>query len=443
MAAELDLVTESRTYIQKLQVPAEEIQARLQSLTAFERVGLPSSRNEDWKYIAWSKVAKNIYKPLEEGVSHLSKMSMAAGTFGLTSKDAVYYNPNEFHVWRLLNQELQQSPSSSVLDPMSISFHIENHALQNVSVSEQSTSLDLLFDALATKVLRLTIAGNTSVAKPLLIHELFVNAVASQQHQSVEIIVGQNSKVQIIYFDQSQGASFFRQLKTKVILHENASLDFIRVQNLGQDASMVDQFEVVPAQGAVVKHLTVSLGAQLYRQNLVTDICHRDIEVVANGLAVLNETQMTDVYTQLRHQSGGSLTRQTFKSLLADQSKLNFNGMILIAAGAKKASSEQLNKNLLLSTRAEANSKPQLQIYSDDVKATHGSTTGQLNRDEIFYFQSRAISEQQAVQMLSVGHVSELIYQIDAPVIQEFVLDQVKHKLMSMKFETSHLKAHT
>ncbi len=434
MASSLDLVSESRKYIQGLSISPDEKKSRLESLEQFFQMGLPTAKQEDWKYFSWNHFAQSTYKPLAEGVTELSKISMAAGAFGLTSKDAVYYNPNHFFVWRFLNQELQQSPPNE--NPNQFSLKIQDQRFdQSVQGLRNKNSLGHLFRSLSTKAIVLEIPDNVSLSKPILIHELFVNALPTQQHQEIQIIIGKNSKTQVIYFDQSQGSDFFRQLRHKITVKENASVDLIRIQSLGKDATLIEDIEVSTEKGAQIRHLTVSLGAQNYRQNLVSNIQHSDVLVEANAMAILSENQLADIYTQLRHIEGGSLTKQTVKSLLGDQSKFNFNGMIVIGEGAKKANSEQLNKNLLLSPRAEANSKPQLQIYSDDVKATHGSTTGQLNKDEIFYFQSRAISEEKAIQMLSVGHVSELIYQIEFPVIQEFVLDQVSHKLNQMKFE--------
>lgn len=428
MVAELDLTSEARKYIQNMSVSDVEKQQRLARLDRFAQAGLPQAKQENWKYISWSQLPKKSYIPLLEGMTQLSKTSMAAGAFGLTSKDAVYYNPNEFYVWRSLNQEIQQQPPTTA----HVSFKKEDFN----SIEESCASLQSLFQALTNKVLKILVPADTKLQKPLLIHELFVNAVPTQQHQQMEIRLGKNSHAQIIYFDQSQGAEFFRQLKQVIVLEENATLDFVRVQNMGTQSTLIEDAELCTAQGSTLRHLTVALGAQIYRQNLHADIHHSGVQLETNGMALLTENQLADVCTQLRHLVGGSNTKQTFKSLLADRSKFNFNGMVFIEKGAKNANSEQLNKNILLSAKAEANSKPQLQIYSDDVKATHGSTTGQLDVEEIFYMQSRAIPQKKAVQMLSVGHVAELVYQVESTPVQEFVLDQLHHKLENVQLET-------
>lgn len=423
----VDLALDARQYIQALPLSESEKSTRLDNLRQFEMTGLPTSKLEDWKYFSWRYMPSGNYQPLAEGMSQLSKISMAAGAFGLTSKDAVYYNPNDFYVWRFLNQETQQAQSgTNGVTVKTEPFHPTDIA---------AGPLDGLFQAFSLKKTVLEIAKDTSVSKPILIHELFVTAVPSQQHQQVDIVVGRNSKVQVIYFDQSQGAGLFRQVRTRIVVEENASVDFIRVQNAGAEATLIDHVDFSLSQGAQVRHLTVSLGSCIFRQNMTADLNHSGATLETNGIVVANGKQLADICSKLRHQVGGSLTKQTVKSLLADHAKFNFNGLIVIGHGAKQANSEQLNKNLLLSTQAEANSKPQLQIYSDDVKATHGSTTGQLNRDEVFYFQSRAIPEKRAIQMLSVGHVSELVYQIGNEAIQEFVLDQIKQKLETVQVE--------
>ncbi len=423
----VDLAIDARTYIQSLSLTESEKNLRLNHLAHFEKTGLPTSKMESWKYISWRNMPTGNYQPLAVGMNQLSKVSMEAGAFGLTSKDAVYYNPNDFYVWRFLNQEIQQSEKNALgVKLKDEPFHASNIA---------ENSLEGLFQALTFKKILIEIPERTQVAKPILLHELFVTASVSQQHQQVEISVGPHSKAQLIYFEQSQGAGLFRQVRTKISVGKNATLDFIRIQNAGTEATVIDHVDFSLSEGAQVRNLTVALGAGTFRQDMTADLNHSSAVLETNAIVVATGSQVSDVCSLLRHQVGGSQTKQTVKSLLADQAKFNFNGMIVIAKGAKQANSEQLNKNLLLSSKAEANSKPQLQIYSDDVKATHGSTTGQLNRDEVFYFQSRAISEQRAIQMLSVGHVSELVYQIESSAIQEFVLDQVKHKLSAVRLE--------
>ena len=423
----VDLALDARQYIQSLPLGESEKSLRLNSLNQFEMTGLPTAKLEDWKYFSWRSMPSGNYQPLAEGMSQLSKISMAAGAFGLTSKDAVYYNPNDFYVWRFLNQETQQAQTGvTTVTVQTQPYHPEAVA---------TNPLEGLFQAFSLKKTVLEVPPDTVVQKPVLIHELFVTAVPSQQHQQVDVVIGSNSKVQVIYFDQSQGAGLFRQIRTHFSIGENVSVDFVRVQNTGAEATIIDNVDFSLGQGAQVRHLTVSLGGCLFRQNINADLRHSNATLETNGIVVSSGKQLSDLCSKLRHHVGGSVTKQTVKSLLADQSKFNFNGLIVIGEGAKQASSEQLNKNLLLSKEAEVNSKPQLQIYSDDVKATHGSTTGQLNRDEVFYFQSRAIPANKAIQMLSVGHVSELVYQIENQGIQEFVLDQIQKKLESVHVE--------
>jgi Fe-S cluster assembly protein SufD len=147
------------------------------------------------------------------------------------------------------------------------------------------------------------------------------------------------------------------------------------------------------------------------------------------GLAVGDQSQHFDNYTFLQHMIGENQSVQQYKSILAGTSQSVFRGRVLIEKDAQKANSSQLNNNLLLTRGAQADSIPQLEIYADDVKAGHGSTVGQLNKEEIFYFLSRGINQYEAVKMLSYGFANELIYKISSPALQNFLLQALSEKL--------------
>lgn len=159
-------------------------------------------------------------------------------------------------------------------------------------------------------------------------------------------------------------------------------------------------------------------GAELVRSHLAVDQMGVGCEATMNGLAVLKNREKADICFQALHHQSHGVSRQTYKAVLKDQSRSIFNGKIFIAQGAQKVDSSQLNKNLLLSAKAEANSKPELEVYADDVKAGHGSSIGQLNEEELFYLLSRGISSDQAKAMLTQGYVMDLIDRLPDSMLQ-------------------------
>ena len=140
----------------------------------------------------------------------------------------------------------------------------------------------------------------------------------------------------------------------------------------------------------------------------------------------------TDIITYTGNAIGNNQSVQHYKSILSGSSHSAFRGRVLIEPNAQKANSEQLNNNLLLTRTAQADSVPQLEIFADDVKAGHGATFGQLDKDEIFYFLSRGINQYQAVKMLSYGFAKELIYKIENESIQNYLISALNQKLDRM-----------
>jgi Fe-S cluster assembly protein SufD len=139
------------------------------------------------------------------------------------------------------------------------------------------------------------------------------------------------------------------------------------------------------------------------------------------GIYAVQGTQHVDNTTLIDHAVGECVTHQLYKGILDGSGRSAFNGKILIRKDAQKADSSQLNNNLLLSNKAEADSKPSIEVHADDVKAGHGSTVGQLNKEELFYLLSRAISKDKAIAMLSYGYLSEVLYKISDDGIQKWL----------------------
>ncbi len=167
-------------------------------------------------------------------------------------------------------------------------------------------------------------------------------------------------------------------------------------------------------------------GAQLSRHELSINLLGERAEVKSLGLTIAKGEQHVDHRTLIDHQVGHCQSTQIYKSILDDGSRVIFDGQVCIQQKAQKAQSSQINKNLLLSSKAEADSKPQLEILADDVKASHGSTVGQISAEELFYLQSRAVNKDLAVEMLSFGFCVDVLYQIPNDLVQIKLLEKAK-----------------
>ncbi|MGE0632782.1 MAG: Fe-S cluster assembly protein SufD, partial [Pseudobdellovibrionaceae bacterium] len=219
-------------------------------------------------------------------------------------------------------------------------------------------------------------------------------------------------------------SSYFLNGVIEITVGSSAKVEYCRLQAESNLAFHVWRTQVSLAENSQFSTLNVSVGARLQRHNFSLALKGSGAHANIWGLGVLSGDQHSDSHTLVDHQVGDCTTEQVYKSILNGSSRAVFDGRILIRKNSQKANSSQMNHNLLLSQNAEADSKPQLEIYADDVKATHGSTTGQINNEELFYLQSRGIDKETGVQMLSRGFAYDLIYKVQNEQIRAYV-DQI------------------
>jgi Fe-S cluster assembly protein SufD len=221
-------------------------------------------------------------------------------------------------------------------------------------------------------------------------------------------------------------------LNVNINVQNSARLTLVQLQNEDSDSYHFSQCSLSVASNAQVNTLALTMGNKLTRNYFQLNFTGEQAQASVYGLGVIDSHQHMDNYTFIRHATGNNQSVQHYKSILSGASHSVFRGRVMIEPNAQKANSSQLNNNLLLTRSAQAESIPQLEIFADDVKAGHGSTVGQLNKDEIFYFLSRGINQYQAVKMLSYGFAKELIYKIENSDLQNFLINSLNQKLDRM-----------
>lgn len=266
----------------------------------------------------------------------------------------------------------------------------------------------------STTVLRF--ADNAGIESAIQI--LFItteNKAPSMNYPQVHLEIGSHSKLSILIQHENQDTESETFVSSWLTAHVGigAEVECVILQNQNFKSFHYEKSHFKIETEAKVKVLEMALGSLLSRSEVEMDILGPDIQAHLLGIYALNQNQQSDHYTSVKHLEGGSESVQVYKGLLDGKSKGVFNGHVLIAPNAQKANSDQLNKNLLLSQDAEINSKPELQIYADDVKATHGSTIGQIQKEEVFYLQTRGIKKEKAIQLVSEAFVMDVVHQLN------------------------------
>ena len=230
----------------------------------------------------------------------------------------------------------------------------------------------------------------------------------------------------------SSGASNFTNAAIQIVVEDNARLTHYRVQKESPDAFHYGVTEVSLGRDASYNSTNINLGGKLSRHDIEMKFTAEGGEAWVDGLYMLNGTQHADTHSIIDHQVPNCTSHQNYKGVLNDKSRAVFNGKVFVRGNAHGTDAQQQNKNLLLSNEARVDTKPQLEIFNDDVKCSHGATVGQLEEEELFYLLTRGLPETLARNLLTYGFAEEIINKIGVERIKAELDNAVLHRLSTV-----------
>jgi FeS assembly protein SufD len=250
------------------------------------------------------------------------------------------------------------------------------------------------------------------------------------------IVAGEKSEVAVV---ETYGAAVDAQtVATFVDVRAGAVVQHLRVQagdNKTDAGFVLASTRVFVEKSARYETSQISFGSKLSREDLTVDLRDKDADVITDGVFIGRSNQVLDHHTNLVHRIGSTTSRQVYKGILADEARGVFNGRIAIEKNASGSNSSQMNKNLLLSKRVELDTKPQLEIDNDDVKAAHGAAIGRLDVEHVFYLRSRGISMGQAVEMLARGFAYDAVQRLSSESLRDFGAREIDRGLKGLSWE--------
>ena len=267
-------------------------------------------------------------------------------------------------------------------------------------------ALNAAFGEIAT----LRISKDTSVDEP--IEFSFSADEGSARFPHLLIIAEAGSKATIVEKYASDSRSFTNSA-VQIVVEDNANLTHYRVQKESPDAYHYGVTEVSVGRGGVYNSTNINLGAALSRHDIELKFTAEGGEAFVDGLYMLNGSQHSDTHSIIDHTVPNCTSHQTYKGVMNDKSRAVFNGKVFVRENAHGTDAQQSNKNLLLSNEARVDTKPQLEIFNDDVKCSHGATVGQLEEEELFYLLTRGLPENLARNLLTYGFAEEIINKIE------------------------------
>lgn len=404
---------------------------RESAMDRFDLLGFPTVRDEEWKYTNLAPLVKESLQPTFDQQS-------------LTKADAdrfSYPETRETHVV-LVNGVFRKDLS-------------ELGGLETVVVADL---FDATGDARYTKIVRSYLARNASY------HDRGLTALNTAfLHSGVFVLIPKNVELEtpiqitcvvdspgdhtinfprvLVVAEENSSAKFvenfvshadggyFTNAVVEVVVKDGARVEHTRLQRESLESTHVGATSVELGRGSSYNSTAINLGAKLARHDVTVVMDHEGAECWVDGLYVVGADQHSDTHSLIDHKEPFCNSHQLYKGILDGNGRAVFNGKVFVREGAQKTDAKQTNKNLLLSPQARVDTKPQLEIYADDVKCAHGAAVGQLDKDELFYLQARGINTELGKSLLTYGFAEEVIAKIGIESIRKELDEAVMNQL--------------
>jgi Fe-S cluster assembly protein SufD len=403
--------------------------SRKEAFESFQKTGLPGAKHEEYKHTPITRELEKVFSfsGLTPAVSDLN-----VSEFFIPELDA--------NVLVFVNGVFSKS-ISRILSPSSeITVSDLRTALDSDPIAREHFSkyITANADAFASwntagwdEGVFIHIPNNAVVDKPVILH--YINDARAGEVLAVNrnlIVSGRSSEVTIIEkFDSLPEGNHFMNLVTEIVVAENAGLNFYSVQNDAGNRYQYSLTEIHQKNASRVNTYTFTLNGKVIRNNLKLVIDGEGIESHMYGLYLLGGQTIGDNHTVVDHRKPNSFSNEMYKGIMDDSSKGVFNGKIFVRPQAQKTNAFQANRNILLTNKASVNTKPQLEIWADDVKCSHGCTSGQLDEEALFYLRTRGINKDTAQAMVLYAFAAEVVDNVKNPVLKAFVDSVISERL--------------
>ena len=411
----------------------DSVQAhRRHASEAFAARGLPTTRDEDWKYTDLSRLEAVLGEGWWEFSGQPEMAAVATETvdrLAIPDLDAyrIVFIDGRFDTGE------SRFPEGVTVQPLADFLESEPEKVLELLDLDEAAPLYNGFVALNAAMvadgLCVCIKDDVCLGKPLYILHLagLSNHVAHVRHG---IALGSNSEAAVIeHFTGISDSAGLTNTMTNIRLGQGAKLSHYRLQQESENRFHIGRVEVAQNRDSVYASHSIALGAALSRTDIRVNLKGGGAECLLNGLYVTGGRQHADHHTCIDHAVPNCTSREVYKGILDGRSKAVFNGKVVVHENAQQTDAQQSNRNLLLSDKAEVDTKPELEIYADDVKCSHGATIGQLDEDQIFYLRTRGLSEADARNVLTFAFADDVLARMPHVPVRKFLEHIVLGKL--------------
>ena len=393
-----------------------EVDLRKKNLELFYQTGFPNKKEEDWKFSDLNSIISKNFTNITNN-SSLPK-----------EKSFKLIDEFEHNYIFLLNGKLISS-DFSYEEKNKIS--IENFNYKKEKNLDKKNSLNFLNHALASGGFLLEISENYKLKKPLVIYNNFSNSLKEiiVNHKN-SIIINENSELNLInYIDNSSKENFMINTIENIKIKKNSSLTSILINNSKCNGYFYKYVKYDLEKNSNLENYLFSSGLKFNKLDIEIDLSEKYSKSSVFSALNLENSEHQEIKTRINHNAPHCHSYQKVKNVLSNKSKGIYQGKIFVKNIAQKTDAYQLSKALILEDAAEFDAKPELEIYADDVKCSHGSTSGSIDLDSIHYLKSRGIPEKEAFQMLIKGFLSEVLEKLSEGKLKNFLIEKLERQI--------------
>jgi Fe-S cluster assembly protein SufD len=424
------LLSSFMAFEERVDVQTELHDLRTAAIKNFEHKGFPTKKDEAWKYTSLNAILKRDFtvfpksEPTIEFKDVKNYFLHEIDTYKVVFIDGVFAS----NLSSTTHEGIDVCLMSSALTKPKYKMVIDTYFNQIANKDETLTSLNTAF---ANEGAYINIPKSKVADKPI---EIMYFSTGSEAALLVQprnlVIVGENSHVQIIERHQclNENAVLTNSV-TEIFAQKRAIVDYYKIQNDKLEANLIDNTYVSQKQESHVSVQTFSFGGNLTRNNLNFYHFGERLTSTLNGITIIGDKQHVDHYTLVHHAQPNCESFQDYKGIFSDRSTGVFNGKVYVEKEAQKTNAFQKSNNILLSDKATINAKPQLEIFADDVKCSHGCTVGQLDESALFYMQQRGIPKKEAKALLMYAFSNAVIESIKIPELKNRITAIIATKL--------------
>jgi len=389
----------------------------------FQSLGFPTTDDEEWRFTSVAPIAEARFALATDGRAALRSADLAPFRLtDLASAELVFVNG-------------RYAADLSSVRPLPRGVRIESLASRlatDASEVEPFLTRVAPFERQPFTALNTALFGDgafvhvaAKVALDAPIHVLFVSTAdgrPTMTHPRVLVVAGESSQASIVEsYVGPRGDRYFTNAVTEVVVSENASVDHYKLQHESLNAYHIGAMHLIGSRNARFQSHSVSFGGSLVRNDVIAVLDGEGIDCTLNGLYLGDGQRLVDNHTVIDHAKPHCGSREVYKGILADHARAVFNGKIIVRPDAQKTDAKQTNKALLLSEDAQINTKPQLEIFANDVKCTHGAAVGQMDDEAIFYLRARGLSHDEARNLLVHAFAGDVLNRMPLEALREHV----------------------